>query len=68
MRRRRAPSAVRRRVSTIDSSAGLQDAHVDEAIRVLTSDSRDAGLLLLTATSTTRRAWHRCLSRRRSMA
>ncbi len=30
------------RVSTIDSSAGLQDAHVDEAIRVLTSDSRDA--------------------------
>ena len=30
------------RVSTIDSTAGLQDAHVEEAIRVLTSDSRDA--------------------------
>ena len=30
------------RVSTIDSTVGLQDAHVDEAIRVLTSDSRDA--------------------------
>ena len=30
------------RVSTVDSTAGLQDAHVKEAIRVLTSDSRDA--------------------------